>query len=344
MIVVAPDKFKGTLSQDEAARAICRGLCRAGAGEDSLRFVRIGDGGEGTAEALEAYPIESHRGAYSLGPGEALVMSCDLAGRNLADVEPRHRSTRLLGETVSRLGERFPTIYIGVGGTLTADGGLGFLQGLGFRLYDASGVLISADANPAEISHRGLSRAEAPTTKLPRIIGLCDVRGPLISPDAGLTALDFVEQKGLSRGETARVFEDVCRCVESSTDDFGAAGGGLGYAIGAVPGGECRSGVDFVLERLSQHFAGAKLVITGEGRIDAQTPGGKTVDGLYRFCSSRGIPMLAVGGTITSDAAPYPLAIACQSPGSPLPSPADAFRALEDTVERWARENPQLWK
>lgn len=346
MILIAPDKFKGTMSSREAAEAISRGLRRAGVRAE-LRSVMMADGGEGTPLALGAEPIVDVPGAYELPGGDALVMSCELCGPGLEERAPELRSSSSLGRAVLQLaGKAYPRIYIGVGGTRTADGGAGFLQALGWRFYDSQGDEILTELSPSELRARGLSRAVAPEMKFPEIVGLCDVACPILPlPSSGeLSAMDFIRQKGFvsaSQIECARTALQLIRTiVESSTARFGGAGGGLGYAVGAIDGAECRFGAEFVIDKNIGTFRCASLIITGEGCIDAQTSGGKCVEAVRRFGAGNCIPVLAIGGRVLGGK-PDRYAISCVSPDSPVPG-RDAAQILEETVANWAAYNLPL--
>lgn len=346
MILIAPDKFKGTMSSREAAEAISRGLRRAGVHAE-LRSVMMADGGEGTPLALGAEPIADVPGAYELPGGDALVMSCELCGPGLEERAPELRSSSALGRTVLQLaGMAYPRIYIGVGGTRTADGGAGFLQALGWLFYDSQGNEILTELSPAVLCARGLSRVEAPEMKFPEIVGLCDVACPILPlpSSGGLSAMDFIRQKGFvsaSQIECARTaFQLVSTFVESSTAHYGGAGGGLGYAIGAIPGAECRFGAEFIMDKNIETFRRVSLIITGEGCIDAQTSGGKCVEAVRRFGAGNHIPVLAVGGKVLGGKLDK-YTISCVSPESLVPG-HDAAQILEETVANWAADNLPL--
>lgn len=343
MILVAPDKFKGTMTAREAAEAIERGLRRGGV-TDTVLLRPMADGGEGTPGILYAEALAGEPGVYALPDGDsALVMSCELCGQGLKDIPPAGRSSRALGEAVRRLGDRFDTVYIGIGGTLTVDAGLGFLQGLGFTVRDASGTAFTEAVTPRLIASRGLSEAVAPEESFPEIIGLCDVACPLVPKRCcPVSAIDFAAQKGFVGEElqamARKVISEADDCLLSPTAAFGGAGGGLGFAVGLVPGARCILGADYVLQLMDYCFEEATLVITGEGCIDSQTGAGKVVDAVWRAARKRNVPFLAVGGVVKGES-PYPRVLACQGSDKPLPSPQKASEILEKSVEKWARAN-----
>lgn len=346
MILLAPDKFKGTMSAREVAVAMSRGLRRAGVSGDIV-FAPMADGGEGTPEALGAEPVSGIDGAFRLSEDAALVMSCGLAGANLLSLAPEDRSSVLLGDAVKRLSSRFRDIYIGVGGTSSADGGAGFLYSLGWTFFDASNRRIDDVPTPGLLARRGLSRVLPAVGGGFRLIGLCDVACPILPRGEveQLSAMDFIRQKGFvsaaQRAVAANAFRLVSECVKSASSDFGGAGGGIGYAVGAFPGSECRLGAEAVIDSRRSLFDRARLIITGEGSIDKQTAGGKCVDSIFRYCRRRGVPMLAVGGRIL-DSKRYPVAIACSSAQAPLPDKNTAMELVADAVANWALDNLDL--
>ena len=334
MILLAPDKFKGTMSAREVADAMSRGLRRAGVSDDVV-FLPMADGGEGTPEAFDAEPVSGVSGAYRLSDDAVLVMSCSLAGANLLSLSPEMRSSALVGEAVMRLAPRFRDIYIGIGGTSSADAGAGFLYSLGWTFVDSSGRRIDEVPTPAVLARRGLSEVIPSGVDGPGLVGLCDVACPMLPCDglSSLSAMDFVRQKGFvshsQRAVVANAFALVASCVASSLPAFGGAGGGLGYAVGAVPGSKCRLGAEAVIDFHYGLFEGARLVITA---------GGKCVDSIFRYCCRRSVPVLAVGGRVT-DATRYPMTIACQAADAPLPDKRTAMNLVSDAVAEWASEN-----
>ncbi|MDE6310717.1 MAG: glycerate kinase [Muribaculaceae bacterium] len=338
MIVLAPDKFKGTLSASEVADAMARGLRRAGV-RDDVRGVRMADGGEGMAYALGAVAVSDIKGAYILPDGRGLLMSAEICGASLRDVKPELRSTRRLGEAVRLLSTRVPEVLIGVGGTLTADGGAGYLQGLGYEFFDESGCVIFEDLSPEVLVRRGLSRVSIPAERLPKVMGLCDVACPIFAPESELSALSFIRQKGFDTPELAEIAECALSLINnvllSNTEAYGGAGGGLGYAIGVLPGAICRSGAEYVIEANAAVLGAARLIVTGEGSIDAQTRGGKCVDALQRFARERHIPVLAVGGRVNPSMV-GPMVIGCRAWDSSMPDSHTAAMEVENSVADWA--------
>ncbi len=341
MIVLAPDKFKGTLKAREVAEAMARGFRHAGV-EDEIRVVEMADGGEGTAQALGARSVLRLPGAYLLPDGRGLLVSAEICGARLKDVRPDERSSRRLGEVALELAELAPEILIGVGGTLTVDGGAGFLQGLGYRFFDSEGRVIEDDISPSILAVRGLSSVTAPWDKLPRLRGLCDVECPMVGPEAELSAISFIRQKGfdtqMMRELAVKALLAVLVVLPSSTEEYGGAGGGIGYAIGVVPDSCCCKGADAVLQENRALLEQAKLIVTGEGSIDLQTRGGKCVDAMLRFGRSHGVPVLAIGGRVSPELGGT-MVIACRPWDADVPDSETAALEIEEAVKEWALKN-----
>ncbi len=339
MILIACDKFKGTLSASEAGEAIRRAL-RGGGYSGEISVVAMADGGEGTAAALGAEPDSALAGVSVLPGGDvAVVESSTFVGRACFDFATQNildRSSFSLGRTVRSALEsgRFKNILIGIGGTATADGGMGFLQGLGAEFRDAEGCTVSEPMTPRIIMERMASMSFPGIGEWRKsICGLSDVRASLSGP--GLSAMDFVRQKGAGPGETGIIrgalakLQDIFPGVSS---DFDGARGGLGFAIAYVLSAPCISGADYVLSHLDIDLSKVELIITGEGSVDRQTSGGKVVDAVNRFGRAHAIPVLSIGGRVVENPG-YQELVSTMLPGEQPPvSPSEAVFRLERTV------------
>lgn len=325
-IVVATDSFKGSLTSHEAGAAVAAGIRRAMPDADVL-VVAVGDGGEGTVEALMDALDASFVSCRAHGPlmdgvevsyavsadGLTAVMEV-AAAAGLTMIATERRNPLLttsfgVGEMIAdalRRGVR--RFLIGLGGSATNDAGAGMLSALGFRFYDESGCRTDASggkdlARIARIDHSfsvsGLADAE--------FIVACDVDNPLYGPRGA--AYVFGPQKGASYSDVRtldrglRQFSEAM--VASGYDDVSlmpgtGAAGGLGAAFFGILGAELKRGIDMVLDAVDfgGKLEGASLVITGEGRIDAQTVMGKTPSGVLGAASKTGIPVIAIGGSV----------------------------------------------
>lgn len=326
-VVIAVDSFKGSLTSLEAGRAVQAGLLRAM--PDAVAEVcPLADGGEGTVAALTAglggVPVDVEvtgpLGApvvcrYGMADDLAIIEMAGAAGLPLvppAQRDPLCTTTYGVGEVirdaVARGCRRF---VIGIGGSATNDGGAGMLQALGFSLLDETGAPIPRGA-------AGLSKLRRVETDgvLPALRGCtfrvaCDVENPLCGPN-GCSAV-FGPQKGATDQSVAemdgwlRDFAALTRTAYPAADpDFPGAGaaGGLGFALRTFLGASLEPGVDIVLAEtgLAEKLRTADFVVTGEGRLDAQTAMGKAPVGVARLAKRYGKPVLAFAGGVTQDA------------------------------------------
>ncbi len=323
-IVIAPDKFKGSLTAVEAADAIARGWRSVPGPPTEFVAIPMADGGEGTVDVFVARGAQRRsvrvRGPLG-GPVEAaFALTCDgvaviemAAASGLALVEPAARdvmraSSFGTGELLRAALDLAPArIIIGIGGSATNDGGAGMLRALGVRLLDRDGIALAEGAaaltDLASIDTTGLDPRIAET----RIEVACDVDNPLLGPAGASSA--YGPQKGASARQVAaldgalRTFADRTAIATGRDvrDAPGAgAAGGIGFALLAYLGAVIRPGVDVVADAagLDAALDGAAVCITGEGRIDAQTLHGKTVAGVARRARAYGVPVVAFGGAI----------------------------------------------
>lgn len=314
LVVIAPDKFKGTLTATEVAREIAAACTRA-----TVKVCPMCDGGDGTARILGALlglpPCtmrvpdalgEEHDVTYYNDGRRAVVDSASAIG--LAALEGRElhpfQSTSFgLGMLVRHLLDSGTEhIYVGIGGTATVDCGAGFLQAIGARFADVEGAQIAVPINAADLDRIyaiDLSALDVRDIRR-RITVLSDVAVPLED------SLMFAAQKGVTPAETERLRAALANfraavdetLLPSGADDMhGGAGGGLGYAFERVLRCDVADGARFMIDRYGIFDGTApSLVITGEGAIDAQTGTGKVVGALYSEARERNIPVVAVVG------------------------------------------------
>lgn len=324
-VVVAPDKFRGSLSAAGAARAIARGVLAA-CPSARVDTVPMADGGEGTVDALVASTGGSLRAVEVTGPlgdpvravygllGDGRTAVMEMASASGLALVPRPRrdpaqaTTRGTGELLlAAVDAGARRLIVGIGGSATNDGGAGFGQALGFRLLDREG----RELPPGGGALAALDRIDG-TGRDPRLDGVsvavaCDVENPLCGP-RGASAV-YGPQKGadpatvadLDRG-LAHFAEVVARDLGLSIRDLPGAGaaGGLGGGLVAFASGRLEPGVALVMRtvELADRLAGADLCITGEGAIDGSSAFGKTAVGVARLARSLGCPTLALAGTL----------------------------------------------
>lgn len=330
-VVVAPDKFKGSLTAAEVAARVAAGLARGGfAGE--IVCQPVADGGDGTVAAAESagfrlVELSVHgpagtpvTAAYALRGEVAVVEAAQACGLTLLppdSLAPLTATSRGVGELIlaaCQAGAR--RIVLGVGGVATTDGGAGLVQALGARLTDESGEeLPPGGAALARLA--GLDLTGLPDLSGTEFLLASDVDNPLLGP-SGAAAV-YGPQKGASPRDVPlleaglRRWADVAEAAAGGlTGPAGAAGspvryapgagaaGGLGFAALLFLGARMRPGIELLLELASfgSLLDGARLVITGEGSLDAQTLHGKAPVGVARAAAahSPAIPVVAVAG------------------------------------------------
>ncbi|MFG1853024.1 glycerate kinase [Actinomadura geliboluensis] len=324
-IVVAPDSFKGSLSAAEVCAAVAAGARRA-VPDAEVAAVPMADGGEGTLDCFLAArggdavevaatdplgrPVKAR---YALsGDGRSAVVELAAAsGLPLVEdvpPDPLNAATHGTGELIAdavRRGAR--EVLVCIGGSASTDGGTGLLRALGVRFLDAAGAELppggAALARLAAIDDSALPDAVRAT----RFRVACDVTNPLVGP-AGAAAV-FGPQKGASPAQVAEldaaltVFADVLAARGGprvhDLPGAGAAGGTCGGLVGVL-GAEPAAGAELVAAAvgLPAALAGADLVVTGEGRVDGQSAGGKVVSAVAALARDRGVPCLALAGGV----------------------------------------------
>lgn len=322
-VVVACDKFKGSLTGSEVNRALATGLRDALPGATVLE-VPIADGGDGTVAALGAAGFDLVAVTVSGPTGEPVrahfALRGDLAVVELADacgllrlpggvLRPLTASSRGVGEAVlAALDAGARTVVLGLGGSASTDGGAGLLRALGARFYDASGADLedggAALVRLARVDLTGLDPRLAAT----EIVVACDVDNPLLG-ERGAVAT-FAPQKGAGPDDRealeaglarlARVLGEVTGRDLSDRPGAGAAGG-VGFGALAALSARVERGVDLLLDHvgLRTALAGADLVLTGEGSFDEQTLSGKAPLGVIRASRHAGVPVVVVCGRTT---------------------------------------------
>lgn len=320
-VVVAPDKFKGSLDAAGVAQALVAGL-RDIVPDAVCEVIPMADGGDGTVEAFLAggavprrvivgdplgEPVEA---TYAQTETTAVIEMAAASGLALLDgrLDARRATTRGTGELVrDALDAGATRIVLGIGGSATTDGGAGALAALGARFLDAAGN----ELEPSPAGLTALARVDLrgldPRLATTEIAIACDVDNPLLGAHGA--AAVYGPQKGASPedvtfldGVLARLADAMRDATSGDLRDLPGAGaaGGLGWALASACGARLERGVTLVAEvrGLAAALHGADLCFTGEGRIDEQTLRGKVVDGVAALAGERGVPVIAFGGSV----------------------------------------------
>ena len=325
-ILIAPDKFKGTLSAREVGEAIANGL-REILPQAEIDIVPLADGGEGTAEVIsealgaEWIACKAHnplgrqidaRYGWIANRKLAVMEMSEAAGmrRLPAKVRDPSRSTTFgVGEMIlhaQRAGAA--EILIGLGGSATNDGGFGMARAFGFRFFDRKRAheLRSAVPKLADLEEIAKPKHVA----LPKIVAAVDVKNRLLGEN-GATRV-YGPQKGVT-GNQIKIFERALKRLADVVakefdfdyrDEPGAgAAGGLGFGLLSFCGARIQPGFDVVAEAvgLGQKMKDADVVITGEGALDRQTLEGKTPAGVAELARKRGKRVFAFVGRDAGD-------------------------------------------
>jgi glycerate kinase len=318
-VLVAPASFRGCLSAAQAAEAIARGV-RAGGGDPAI--APVADGGDGTLDALVAalggsvmgviargplgLPVRAHVGILSDGTG--VVEMAQASGLTLVDEserDPMRATSHGTGEMIrGALARRPARILVGLGGSATVDGGTGIARALGVRFLDAEDRPLPDGGSSLErLARIDASRLDPRVRATPLTVA-CDVNAPLLGP--GGAARAFGPQKGASPEQVEALERCLARLAERLEADLHAgvadrpgagAAGGAGAMLAAL-GGDLRPGIDVVLDAagFADRLRGAGLVLTGEGRLDQTSLGGKAPIGVAERAAAAGVPCVAIVG------------------------------------------------
>ena len=328
-IVIAIDSFKGSLSSLQAGNAVKDAVYRLRS--DAKVIVKpLADGGEGTVDALaEGCPSEIIKSEVKGPLLEPVVAKyCILKDSNTAVIEmasasglplvsPEKRNPletttfgvgELIKDAISRGCRRF---IVGIGGSATNDGGTGMLSALGFEFLDKNGNPIALGAKGLSDLHTIKTDNAIPQLKECRFSIACDVTNPLCG-EKGCSAV-FGPQKGA----TPKMIKDMdswlenYSCIAKTVSDKAdkdhpgaGAAGGLGFAFLTFTNATLRSGIEIIINEigLEEDIKTADMVITGEGRLDAQTVMGKAPIGVAKLAKKYDKKVIAFSGCVTDEA------------------------------------------
>ena len=328
-VVIAIDSLKGSLSSMEAGTAIKDGILAAK--PDAEVIVKpLADGGEGTTDALIEgmngeridltvtgpmhTPVDAYYG-YLKDTNTAVMEMASAAGITLvpdSEKNPLLATSYGVGEMINDAIQRgCRNFIIGIGGSVTNDGGIGMLKALGVRFLDENGEDAGeggqALAKVARIDVSGMN----PLLKECHIQIACDVNNPLCGengstyvygPQKGVTE-DMKKTLDEAMAHFARVTSETLENDYMNTPGAGAAGG-LGYAFLAYTGAALTPGIELILDAvgLDEELSGADVVVTGEGRLDFQTAMGKAPVGVARLAKKYNAKVIAFAGSVTKEA------------------------------------------
>lgn len=287
--------------------------------------VNVADGGEGTVEAIVdalggeivrvkvsdplGRKIETY---YGIAGETAIIEMAAASGLPLLKVEERNpwqTSTYGTGEMImDAIAHGCRQFLVGIGGSATNDAGIGMLQAMGFRFYDANDELITQGCGGVlstimRIDDSGVSAA----VKESVFTVACDVDTPFCGPEGAAPV--FAPQKGADAEMVMRLDEGMASFAKVIADKYtidvvpmagAGAAGGMGGAFRAFLGATLKRGIDMVLDAIDfdTTIQGSDLVITGEGKVDFQTAKGKTAAGVLSRAKLQAIPVVAIGGCV----------------------------------------------
>ena len=318
-VLLAPDKFKGTLTAAEVVEHLAAGI-RARQPDAQIDAAPVADGGDGLLDAFERagfdrVPVDAagatgkaDRIRYARRGDDAVVELAAVAGLAQLgnDRAPMTATSRPVGEVIAAVLDAGCThVVLGIGGSASTDGGAGMVQALGGRVRDADGAEIGpgggalTDVAKLDLAalHPGLARA--------RIQVASDVDNPLTGPRGAATV--YGPQKGADETQVRSLDAALTRWADVVAEATGAdlrdgpgagAAGGVGFAAVAVLGASLQPGVQLVLDLIgfASQLHGADLVVTGEGSLDEQTLSGKAPIGVAAAARDAGVPVVAVAG------------------------------------------------
>ena len=368
-VVIAIDSFKGSLSSMQAADAAREGILRAHP-DARVSVYPLSDGGEGTTDTLidglggrrveiqvcgpDGSPVAAHYGILPQSGGAVMEMA-QAAGLTLSRKrDPLQATTRGVGEMIrDALSRGVRRFLIGIGGSATNDGGIGMLQALGWRF-------LTADGSDAGEGAQALAKIDAilpPGSEMQALLSestfriACDVTNPLCGAN-GATYV-FGPQKGLAPNLLEPIDAGMAHYADAAEKATGricrqipgtGAAGGLGFALCGFLNASLTPGVDLILDAvgLEKELPDADFLVTGEGRLDAQTAMGKAPVGAARLAKKYGVRTIAFAGSVTPEAsalhqagidAYFPILRSVCTPEEAM-KPENAFANLRDTAEQ----------
>lgn len=323
--VIAPDKFKGSLTGFEFCDAVAEGLLKVFTDAEILKMP-LADGGDGTMEVVRHYikgekitisvhdplfrPIEASY-LFSAKSEIAYIEMAEVSGLKLLKEDERncmHTTTLGTGELiVDAIAKGAKHIILGIGGSATNDGGIGMAKALGFRFLGTG----NEELKPVGSNLLAIEKIDAsnihPKLEEVSVKVACDVTNPLYGMHGA--AHVYAKQKGASEEDTVildnglrRFAKVIAQQYDIDLQQMQGAGAAGGMGAGAVffLGAQLTSGIDLIKElaNFDAHIEGADWIITGEGQLDEQTLSGKTIAGVIASAKEKNIPVAALCGSV----------------------------------------------
>jgi glycerate kinase len=320
-ILIAPDKFKGSLTAQEVCDSIEAGILSVKPESDIIKLP-LADGGEGFSEAIIGKkisekveitvndPLNRWKSAhyFIVENNLAIIEMANASGLKLlnsTERNPLKTSTLGTGELIrNAIGKGAKKIIVGIGGSATNDAGMGLATAFGYKFYDKN----NQELKPIGENLVKVVQMIAPLQKTWQNIAIkvaCDVQNTLYGINGA--AHVFGPQKGANAQQVIDLDEGLRNFSRVVNKHFGknlhfiegtGAAGGLGYGLIAFLDAKLQSGIDLILEvnNFGKLLNGVDLTITGEGKIDSQTLSGKVVAGVCRKAKEKNIPVIAFCG------------------------------------------------
>lgn len=324
-ILVAPDKFRGSLEASEVCQSVAEGI-RLTYPDAEIISVPLADGGEGTTRILTEQSkgkfvtavvhdplgrlIEAEYGLSGDG-NTAFVEMAAASGLNLLKPEERNpllTNTYGTGELILHaINSGVKKIILGIGGSATTEAGIGMASALGFKFLDENEKELIANGENLALIKFIKTENINPLLKSIEFIVACDVTNPLYGESGA--AYVYGPQKGADKSMVLQLDNGLKNIAKVASETFGTnisnnpgagAAGGLGAGTLWFLNAKLREGVSIVMEQtnIAEHIQKADLVITGEGKVDEQTLQGKVVKGLADLCQKNNVPLAVVCGTL----------------------------------------------
>lgn len=326
-VVVAPDSFKGSISAREVCNSISKGIYRVFPNAE-VHKVPLADGGEGTMENMVYSSSGDFKvvnvkdplgrdieGSYGVIDDQKVIIEmAQASGLPLISEEERNplrASSYGTGQLISHaLDHGYRQFIIGLGGSATNDAGTGMLRALGVKFYGEKGVSLPEGGEALQdlqyideteldprIREASFTIASDVTNKL------CGPKGAsaIFGPQKGASSL-MVEKLDQSLNHFAKIVSEK-KGIDMLDLEGGGAAGGMGASLITFLGAKLKNGIDVVMEGIgfSEIIRGADLIISGEGKLDQQTLGGKVIHGVTRASQKDQIPVLALCGSLQVD-------------------------------------------